>query len=156
MSIIYKINRELKSRIPYAGKTVKAIDKPLYQKQNQLLYKENEPLKFEPDDAFELITGHLRTGGRKNNSANVWDAWTHEVELIAIGSHMYLDAVIKSIEDSGGKVTSYDLKGWNIWKQYFGMEEYPENQLFTVKYTTNGSFEDVEEDWCEVIKQECE
>ena len=56
MSVIYKINRELKSRIPDARNTIKAIDKPLYQKQNQLLYKENEPLKFEPDDAFELIT----------------------------------------------------------------------------------------------------
>lgn len=151
MNIIEKINWAISVRTPIAREKVCAIDAALYVKQNALLYQDgNEPQKFFPDDTRDLIVGHLRTGGRKDNRATLWEAWNHEVELIAIGSHKYLDVVISGIESAGALVQSYDLRGGNIWKQYFsGLDEHPENQIFTVKYSINGRFEDFPVNECE-------
>ncbi len=142
MRAIQRINAEIITELKGRFLLVNAA---LYQKKSQLLYLDKEPQRFCPNDEYNLVLGHIRTGGRQDTSIVTYNSWKHDFEVIGIGSHSYLEGVITGIENGGGVISGYDLKGWNIWKQYFGMEEYPENQLFVIKYHIKGNISDVTE-----------
>lgn len=143
------INEAIDSRLHEGGPAL-LVSVPLYQHTNaaakkvELLYNHNGTIdQFMPNDTFSLIIGHLPISGRFNPAKPVYEAWTHEVELIVIGAHKYLEAVLYGVAASAN-VISYDLRGTNIWRQYFGMEEYPENQVFTIRYQIVGDMEPIE------------
>lgn len=148
MTVIEAINKEYLKNTKHK---VKAIDSPLYQKKDALVYFDikGEVDKFFPDDNYSLIIGHLINSGRVNPNNEFYDQWVHEVDCICIGSHSYLNSVINAINLAGGSVKSYDLRGYNVWRQYFGIEEYMENQVFVIKYTITGKVEYAVNDMCE-------
>ncbi len=152
MRVFREINEAIERKLQesYGDINIQAINEPLYQTSKNLVYYGNGVLnEFYTDDNYSLQIGHNWVSGKQDHNKPVWQRWTHEIEMILIGKHEYLVEVIEALESQAITLTRYDLNTKYILQNYFRfMEDYPDMQAFTLRYTFHSNLREVEEQNC--------
>lgn len=138
MKQIIQINDALKAKYKLVD-AENAIGKIYFDgqsKSNKMgLYIENKEVKpFYPDQDYDIQVCHYLTGGRSNNDSK-YAEMDFTVELIVISKFVKFYHVMDILHSLNISFSEYNPNTLNILKQIGAVEDYPELEAYSIRYT---------------------
>lgn len=138
MKQIIQINNALKAKykVVYAENAIGKIYFDGQSKTNNMgIFLENGEIKpFYPDESFDIQVCHFLTGARPFSDSK-YAEMDYTVELIVISKLVKFFHIMEILNSLNISFSEYNPNTLNILKQIGAIEDYPELEAYSIRYT---------------------